>query len=464
EVRQYLKVTGTLSDNSTVEIAGYDMKGDWGSTPSPATDKAGAHEVTVSYKGYEDNITVNYKPINIEEIWVEAATSDGITKNYLGLDEFDRDSIIVNVRFSDGTVQENVTDYVVIYDGGHSELWAGDEKVTISYHDVTCEIDELSVTKREYDLSGFDFGNLTYDYDGDVKNYELNGEFEAGTVSYTYAKLENGEWQTVSAASVKNAGTYMVSVKFELSEGKYAANYEEINSVEVQILIKKVNYEKVEEIKFELTVADYDYGNSLADKMHVSGIPEGVTPVYEFKYQDGTILTADEVVNAGKYTVTVSFVGDENHYGIAPVSTQFTVNKITPAVDPSVSGNLVKGTLLKQLTFMDNLDGVKGKYEWVNGEQELQAGVNRCYYVFNPDDAINYESVRGYIDLSVGLAPVGGSDSGIGGISEWWWIALVGITALSIILAICSIVVAGKKKPAGDDDGFYDDVTEADLM
>lgn len=136
---------------------------------------------------------------------------------------------------------------------------------------------------------------------------------------------------------------------------------------------------------------------------------------------------------------------------------------LTPEVEPALVGSLTEGTLLKDLTFMGNLDGVAGEFVWINGDQKLHAGINRCYYRFTPDDAVNFESVeRGYIDLSVGVAPDGGNGSGM---QDWWWIALVGVTALSIILAICAIVAASKKKSgAGDNDGFYDDVTESDLQ
>jgi len=467
EVRDYLSVKGELAGNmGYVDIVGYQITGSWGAEPNPAADKAGTYFYTVTFNGKKATLlNVVYNAILIVDLKVEAASAEGIKTNYEGLDVFDRNSITVTVVYNDGSKIENVTDYKIIYPNGRSELWAGDKQVTISYNNGSLEEDlkqviDVTVKLKDYDLSELGIEDLIVDYDGSNKTYAIKGEFGAGTVSYTYAREIGGEWQTVAASNVKDAGTYRVTVKFTLEGERNIANYSAVQSQEVSLEIKKVDYEHVEEIAFALSAADYDYGKSVADKMTVQNLPEGVKAVYEYKDEKGNVLSADEVVNAGKYTVTVKFEVDGNHYGIAPIEEEFTVNKIKPAVNPTVGGNLSEGTKLYQLSFIGGDNATPGTFKWENDEYELQAGVNRCSYTFVPEDSTNFEVVKSYIDLNVGAAE---EESANAGGSALVWAVLV-VTAFAALLAIFALVVACRKKPAvADSDGFYDDVTEEDL-
>ena len=126
-----------------------------------------------------------------------------------------------------------------------------------------------------------------------------------------------------------------------------------------------------------------------------------------------------------------------------------------------MGGSLSKGTKLYGLTFADD-GAIKGTFKWVNEEQELQAGVNRCHYIFTPNDTANYETVSGYIDLSVGSIPNG--EVGNGGNVSTWLVALIIIAlAVCLIVAIIALAIALKKPKVADADGFYEPATEEDL-
>ncbi len=467
EVRDYLSVKGELAGNmGYVDIVGYQITGSWGAEANPAADKAGTYFYTVTFNGKKATLlNVVYNAILIVDLKVEAATAEGIKTTYDGLDVFDRNSITVTVVYNDGSKIENVKDYKIIYPDNRAELWAGDKQVTLSYNNGSLEEDikhviDVTVEMKEYDLSEIGIEDMTVDYDGNSKAYAIKGEFGAGTVSYTYARQTNGEWQTVAAANVKDAGAYRVTVKFTLEGEKNIANYYPVQSQEISLEIKKVDYANVEEIDFALSAADYDYGNSVAAKMTVQNLPDGVKAIYEYKDANGNVLSADEVVNAGTYTVKVTFEVDGNHYAIAPIEEKFTINKLKPAVDPTVGGSLSQGTKLYQLSFMGGEGVTPGTFKWVDDEYELQAGVNRCYYTFVPEDSTNFEVVKSYIDLNVGATEE--ESASAGGQALLWTVLL--ITLFSVLLAVFALIVASRKKPVvNDSDGFYDDATEEQL-
>ena len=469
EIRNYVTVKGRFDGGKEIEISGYQITGDWGSTLSPDTDDEGPHDLTFTFKSLPATLkNVYYKPISVDRIKVEAATPDGITTEYKGLDLFDRNSIIVIVVYSDGTERRDVKDYTIVYSNGHEELWVGDESVSVYYDNGTSSpepvvIDGLTVTPKSYDPSEITVEDFVTDYDGTAKAYTIKGEFKIGKVIYTYQQENaDGDMVTVLPSNVKNAGKYQVTVRFEL-EGKYAENYyDDIATRHVNLIINKIDYEGVDAIAFETTEFDYDFGNSLAGKVadSLKNVPDGVKVTFEYSGANGAI-TADEVVNAGDYFVTVRFEEDGNHYGIDPiVGVKFKVAKVTPAVDPSIGGSLAAGTELSQLSFVGNLGGASGTFTWVNGEQKLQNGKNRCYFVFTPDDAVNYETVTSYIDLEIEAGGAGEVIAQGGIIPDWATYTIIGVAAAAMVAAIIAIIAAARKKAPVDDDGFNDPVTE----
>ena len=99
-------------------------------------------------------------------------------------------------------------------------------------------------------------------------------------------------------------------------------------------------------------------------------------------------------------------------------------------------------------------------FTWVNGEQKLQNGKNRCYFVFTPDDAVNYETVTSYIDLEIEAGGAGEVIAQGGIIPDWATYTIIGVAAAAMVAAIIAIIAAARKKAPVDDDGFNDPVTE----
>ncbi|MDE7083182.1 MAG: hypothetical protein K2O89_05745 [Clostridia bacterium] len=66
-------------------------------------------------------------------------------------------------------------------------------------------------------------------------------------------------------------------------------------------------------------------------------------------------------------------------------------------------------------------------------------------------------------DFTIAVPEVPTIDGG-SGIQSRWWIVLIVITVLAVLIAIFALIKASRKKAVlQDEDGFYDDVTEADL-
>ena len=119
---------------------------------------------------------------------------------------------------------------------------------------------------------------------------------------------------------------------------------------------------------------------------------------------------------------------------------------------------------MSELTLAAGGSAPAGKLTWDNGAYELQEGTNKCYYTFTPDHAVNYNVVHGFVEVSAvsPSAPVVAEQSG--GSLVGWQIALIIVSIAVLVISIIALVIALKSRRAStDDDGFYDEVTEADL-
>ncbi len=152
--------------------------------------------------------------------------------------------------------------------------------------------------KLDYDMSGVTFENAEYDYDGREHVLEITGALPDGvTVSYT----EN---------ALTNAGELLVTASFSGDE-----NHNDIPEMTATLTVNKIDYDMAG-IVFDGMTCDYDGG---VKRLEIAGeLPDGVTVTYD----------NNDKVNAGTYTVTASFSGDENHNGIPEMTATLTVNKI----------------------------------------------------------------------------------------------------------------------------------------
>ena len=156
----------------------------------------------------------------------------------------------------------------------------------------------LSITPREYDLSGITFENLTLPYDGQEHELVIKGTLPEGVrVEYTDNKLTNAGRIDVSATLYD---------KYDTVIKKYDAFLE----------IAKIDYDMTG-ITFEDLTVPYD---GEEHTLEVTGtLPEGVSVEY----------TNNKLTNAGTLEVTATFKGNANYNDIPAMSATLTVEKIS---------------------------------------------------------------------------------------------------------------------------------------
>ena len=408
KLKQYITVRATLDSGKPAdgEITEYTLKGSWGEGVKPILNATADYDITVISANGKSAVlpSVKYYKVELVGLEVEAADSSvGIKTTYDALTAFDRTSIRVIAVYNDGSRVTDVTDYEIKYAvEGETVLWAGNTYVTVSYKDDTVAtakekiINGLTVNLVDFDLTGVTFADTTVDYDGNEHAIVVTGLPSSGiTLEYTYdgASLADG------VSGMVDAGSYTVGVKVTFTDNRYIVNYNALTFSDVTLTISKIDYDGVDGITFNDVAVDYDYGNKLAGKLVATNIPEevvalGVSYKYQIVGEDGALTdcTADDIVNAGEYKVTVSFTVDKNHKDIPAITKTLTVNKIDPTLNPSIikalSGRLIT---FSQLIF--KATDTAGTYKWVDESYKMQADNIDIEYVFTPTDTVNYNTV-----------------------------------------------------------------------
>ena len=464
-LKNYITVTGYFADDETsTEIKGYSLTSSrFDETPSIAD----VYELDISYNGIDCTLEVEYKPVTVTKITVTARDPEaGIKTAYEGYDVFDRTSVIVTAERNDGYVWElSDNEYTVEYAiKGNDFFCVGETYVTISYGtgaDRKAEEIAVSVSRKEFDLAGISFEDDKVTYDGTVHNAAIVGMFGKGTIDYEYWK--DGVRVNVNEG-VRDAGEYTVKAVFNFTDATDKKNYKPV-TLEKNFVIEKAVYSNV---KFKDLTADYNLGKSLGGLVKLEGLPEGdevkLTYTVTNKTTGETLSSLDEIKNAGTYEITVAFTVDGNHEPLNSKTATLVVNKLKPQVDPKWRGNLTQGTQLSKVLLEAGENEVPGTYEWKAPDYELQVGLNRCSYVFTPEDTVNYEVVTSYMDLTVvGAASEPQPQTG-GTLTTGLTVAIIIGMAVCLLVALIALIIASKKPKTEDSDGFYDAVTEADLQ
>ncbi len=466
KIRDFVIVTGILENGDNYVVSNYNLTGSWGSADAPSA--AGIFDLEFSNNNGVGGAVlraylrgVNYTAVALSRLIYTPV--DGASFDYDAFALFDKTTVTVTAVYNDGT-EEEVTDYTVAYIAGHEYLWAGDTHVTLKYgsgeNEKSCQI-TVTVGKIDYDLSSLQFDDVKTDYDGTPKKAELASPFADGTVEYVYRIWDEETQSFVTLAGVTgvtNAGRYQVVATFTLKGEANLANYPHDadgvlpQTLTAEIVIGKIDYAGVSKIEFFDASADYNYGNSVLDGLSVvKNVPAGVTVKYSYYDSNGEEADPDAIVNAGEYSIKISFTSDANHNPIKDHTVKFTVNKIDPLVTPKISGSFTQGTHLYQLTCELTDGDTAGRIVWDDDEQTLVKGMYRYYYTFVPEDSQNFNTVKLYVDITASATEEG---TGLVG----WQIALIVVSIiLAFFIALIALYIAVKKKNvAADADGFYD--------
>ncbi len=186
-----------------------------------------------------------------------------------------------------GNNQTNVGTYTVL------AVFSGD---SANYNPIANMTATLTINKASYDMSKVVFADKSVAYDGNAHSLEATNLPDGVTVTYI------GNNQT-------NVGTYTVLAVFSGD----SANYNPIANMTATLTVTQ---NKVQGVTFASRTVTYD---GAAHSLAIEGnLPHGIAVVYEGNSQ----------TNAGTYTVTAKFVGNNPNFEQLPdMSATLTIEK-----------------------------------------------------------------------------------------------------------------------------------------
>jgi len=256
----------------------------------------------------------------------------------------------------------------------------------------------------------------------DVVNYTT----VSGTVDVTVnqASTTVSDWPTASAitygealsASILSGGTASVTGTFSFDHpattpdaGNYsadvtfipddAANYTTVSgSVDVAV------NQATPTVSDWPTASAITFGEALSAST-LSGGTASVTGTFSF---DNPATTPD----AGNYSADVTFIPeDAANYTTVSGTVDVTVNQATPTVsDWPTASAITFGEALYASTLSGGTASVTGTFSFDNQATMPDAGIYTADVTFTPDDAVNYTTVSGTVDVTVNQASTTVSD------------------------------------------------------
>lgn len=214
--------------------------------------------------------------------------------------------------FITGTLPEGVS---VSYDG-NGKIEKGTYTVTATftvsanYEPIAPMTATMKITKLVYDMDGVSLLGKTVFYNGTNQMIALTGTLPSGVTATVVARNAAGEVVT----ELVNVGTYTVTASFT---GDSA--HEPLEDMTATVTINRA---KVNGLSFKSATLAYDGAEK---SIFVSGVPSFVTVEY----------SGNEKIAPGTYTVTATFITDDNVEPIAPMTATMTIELGNPLDNPT---------------------------------------------------------------------------------------------------------------------------------
>ena len=256
----------------------------------------------------------------------------------------------------------------------------GDE----NYNNTTAQSVSVSIGKAAATVTKAPEAVTGLTYTGNPQDLVTAGEAEGGTMQYSTE--ENGTYST-DIPTGTNAGDYTVWYKVVGDE-----NHSDTQPVKIEVTIAGVS---ITDDNVTLSTTEFTY-NGQEQKPTVTVILDDKNLVVDTDYE--VSYNPTEVKNAGDYTVTVT--GKGSYEGT--VQKTFTIQKADPAIGNVTYGGgvLYESTALNSITLNRSNTTVPGTLK-LDAGQTLRADVSSYKWTFTPDDADNYETVTGTVQLTV---------------------------------------------------------------
>ena len=311
------------------------------------------------------NFTISKKEISAPEISADklAQIYTG-SALYSGLNSTDDYTVTDNGGTNVGTY----TVLVALKDKANHK-WAGSDSNDISL--------TYTVAKAQVVISDFAINGWTYGENANAPVANVN----FGTITYVYATAVGGEY---TASVPTDAGTYYVKAVVATTENLIGTTSEAIsfiiNKASTTINGASDNYSKVYDTK-EFNITGVTVSNGAALTVVIT--------------KDGE--TVDKMLDAGEYTVTFSYAGDNNYLAVTKTVT-VTVEKATNTEAVNTNQSATYGDLASVIVLPEGIEG----YWTIEGNPETvgNAGTNTFKAIFTSTTG-NYNDREEIIAVTV---------------------------------------------------------------
>lgn len=327
-------------------------------------------------------------------------TSEPTKKEYTHGDLFEKDGMVVNAIYDDGTVDEDFRDYEVAYAAeGQRYLKCNDSKVVIKSGGVSANVTGLTVAKKQIIITGLTADSR--DYNGttnvDIKDGVLTGVVAGETVTATIP--------TKGTVADANAGTAKpVTITKPRLTGSDAANYTLADITGVTVDIRKATPTASDFNLPTLTKKTYTGKSISVSAPTTSKTGMGAVTV---KY-DGSEAAPVNVKDGG-YKVTFDVAEGDNYKAATGLEIGFlNVGKATPAVSVTFTKITEKDKTLADAALKIVKASAEGNISWKDGEDTVVTQGKAYGWTFTPNDAANYNTVTGTVTPWAKIAAGGG--------------------------------------------------------
>ena len=347
------------------------------------------------------------------------------TRSYNGTDQ-PLNANELTLKDSYGNKLTAGTDYEVTYPGGCRG--SGDKDTTVSYkltglnNYAGCTFaggkGSFEIKQLPMPVATGKLGDVTVDYNTPfeiktdaIRLSDSNGKdiTSAGDLKLRY-KAEGGEWTDVKQDLLP--GTYTVGVYFD-SHDKNAYASGMLNGITAQLVINKVAGSGT------VTMEDYTYGDKTPAPVPTS-TTNGTADV-SYRYTGDNYDSDKAPVNAGKYTVTATFVDANGIYNEATATDSFTVSpkKLTDndvkfsSAEFTYNGEVQKPELQTSLTaedysavYSDESSTIAGSYTVTVTGKGNYTGSVACTYTIKQANGSGSVTMADYTYGDKAPAPV----------------------------------------------------------
>ncbi|MGN0720590.1 MAG: YDG domain-containing protein [Anaerovoracaceae bacterium] len=308
---------------------------------------------------------------------------------YVHGDSFDKDGMVVKATYSDGTTNDNFTDYKVVYaTEGQKYLKYNDQKVVIKSGSVSADVTGLNVGQKQ--LSITELAATNREYDG-TTNITLGGGQLIGVVGNENVAVTIPTKGTVENANAGN--NKPVTVEKPVIAGTDAGNYTLADITGVTVNINKATP----------TAADFNLP-TLTEKTY-TGKPISIDAPTTAKNGMGTVTvkydgleTAPVNVKDGGYKVTFDVSEGQNYNAATGLEIgTLTIVKATPAVTVTITKIAENDKALSDAALTKATASVEGTLSWNDDENTVVTQGKAYGWTFTPNDTANYNIVTGTV-------------------------------------------------------------------